>query len=322
MAIIGVAIIGDFPMDWAAIAWFGGGILAGGLLERLRARPIVQDDTEPSTAAQVPPQPTSTQSPAPVSDEQWQLAYHLAAEMAQLKAGFLARTSHELRSPLNSVIGLHQLILTDLCDDPEEEREFVGQAHEAALRLLKLLDQVTDLSKLEHGRATLEITKTDLNELLLEAEQVVQIQAQNRNLRLTIEHPEAPIRVYGDRQRLLQVLIHLLSAPISLMDSGHVGLKVLLEGGQARIQVADQRPANTWAEPKNLLQPQAQPLSKLETISEAQANLTNAAPGLTIMLCQQLLARMGGDLMLVEVAAEAGEGEAWTRLECRLPVVA
>ena len=81
--------------------------------------------------------------------QQTQLAYHKAQEMGQFKAGFLARISHELRSPLGSIIGLHQLILADLCENPEEEREFISQAHEKSLKLLKLIDEILNISKIE-----------------------------------------------------------------------------------------------------------------------------------------------------------------------------
>src|ERR671932_28169 len=77
----------------------------------------------------------------PLKEElkQTKLAYEMAKEMSQFKAGFLARTSHELRSPLSTMFGTLQLILSDLCDDPAEEREFVEQAHVAALKLVKLI---------------------------------------------------------------------------------------------------------------------------------------------------------------------------------------
>jgi signal transduction histidine kinase len=81
----------------------------------------------------------------------------MAKEMSQFKAGFLARTSHELRSPLSSLIGLHQLILADLCDSPEEAREFVAQANASALKMVKLLDEVIAVSKTEHGTNRLEL---------------------------------------------------------------------------------------------------------------------------------------------------------------------
>ncbi|NJL83245.1 MAG: hypothetical protein HC890_10340 [Chloroflexaceae bacterium] len=74
--------------------------------------------------------------------QQWQLALYRAVQMSQFKAGFLARTAHELRSPLASLMGLHQLVLHDLCENREEEREFIAQAHSAAQKLMNLLDEV------------------------------------------------------------------------------------------------------------------------------------------------------------------------------------
>jgi len=301
-------------MGWTTIVWVGGGFLAGRVVERL-----VRSKRNSAIASDLPVSghsvPESRPHTPPSSDQQWRLAYHLAAEMAQLKAGFLARTSHELRSPLNSVMSLHQLILSDLCDSPEEERDFVSQSYDAAQKLLKLIDQLTDLSKLEQGNASLSITPIDLNELLLEIEQVVDIQARNRNLRLTIEHPDDPIAVQGDRQRLLQVLIHLLTAPIALMDKGYIRLTIQVQDDQVTIQVADQRPATAWAESTTLL----------DTPPDSADSDTDSTtlPGLTMMLCQQLMASMGGDLILRQAPTDEAENlleeeNSWSIVECRV----
>jgi signal transduction histidine kinase len=95
------------------------------------------------------PQKADSDELQPLKEElkQTQLAYEMAKEMSQFKAGFLARTSHELRSPLSSLIGLHQLILQDLCDSPEEERQFVAQANTSALKMVKVLDDLVKVSK-------------------------------------------------------------------------------------------------------------------------------------------------------------------------------
>ncbi|MGB3612570.1 MAG: HAMP domain-containing sensor histidine kinase [Elainellaceae cyanobacterium] len=309
-------------MGWTAIAWLGGGFLAGQVVERLVRSKRSSAEALPEATLSAHPDsngiPTVSGSPSPSSDQQWQLAYHLAAEMAQLKAGFLARTSHELRSPLNSVISLHQLILSDLCDSPEEEREFVSQSYDAAQKLLKLIDQITDLSKLEQGNASLSVTQVDLNELLLEVEQVVQIQAQNRNIRLTIEHPDDPVFVQSDRQRLLQVLIHLLTAPISLMDGGYIHLTVQIEDDYVTIQVADQRPATAWSESTTLL-------DSPPTSAALNTAASETLSGLTIMLCQQLMARMDGELVLRQVPTDDAEtianaDQTWTKIDCRMPL--
>ncbi|MEO0407614.1 MAG: HAMP domain-containing sensor histidine kinase [Cyanobacteria bacterium P01_A01_bin.135] len=314
-------------MGWSAIAWLGVGAVVGIAMQKLTApkTKLVEQPTQPRPSPPPAAEPSAMDTESSAVDiEQWQLACRLAAEMAQLKGGFLARTSHELRSPLNSVISLHQLILSDLCDSPEEEREFVAQSYDAAQKLLKLLDQLTDLSKLEHGGASLAITPIDLNVLLLEVEQVVQMQAQNRNLRLEIAHPEDDIQVKGDRQRFLQVIIHLLTAPIALMDNGYIWLTTRVDGQQVAIQITDQRPADAWAEPQELLA-QSREADKGEPQGKA---IPPAAPGLsvglTLILCQRLMVLMGGELRLVEASTAPQAGAAPPAaygLECRLPLV-
>ena len=125
---------------------------------------------QPTKSASIPIQNAPQQQENQLLQElkQTQLAYYQSKEMSQFQAGFLARISHELRSPLGSIIGLHQLILTDLCDNPQEEREFVGQAHEKSLKLLKLIDEILNVSKIESGRNKLDIETLQLSEFLQE----------------------------------------------------------------------------------------------------------------------------------------------------------
>ena len=101
--------------------------------------------------------------------KQTQLAYQMAAQMSQFKAGFLARTYHELRSPLTSLIGLHQIILNNLCESPEEERQFLTQAYDSAQKLMKLIDELVAVSQAEYGTAQLEIRPLQLASVLAES---------------------------------------------------------------------------------------------------------------------------------------------------------
>jgi histidine kinase (EC 2.7.3.-) len=91
-----------------------------------------------------------------------ELAYKMATEMSQFKGGYLARISHELRSPLNGLIGMHQLILSDLCDSPEEEREFITQANVSARKMVEVLDRILDVARVQHGTVRLEIQAVPL----------------------------------------------------------------------------------------------------------------------------------------------------------------
>ncbi|HAA29801.1 MAG TPA: histidine kinase, partial [Cyanobacteria bacterium UBA8553] len=127
----------------------------------------INQPEEPMVSTSSEPQGTDQENLQPLKEElkQTQLAYQMAQQISQFKGGFLARTSHELRSPLSSLIGMHQLILNDLCDSPEEEREFVAQANNSAKKMVKLLDELIAVAKMEHGKTRLETRSLPLTKV-------------------------------------------------------------------------------------------------------------------------------------------------------------
>lgn len=260
------------------------------------------------------------------------LAYYRAIELAQFKAGFLARISHELRSPLNSMIGTHQLILSDLCDSPAEEREFVGQAHQSALKLMQLIDQVLDVSRLEVGTDSLKLQAVALTDVLDEVYGLTYLQAKNRNLQFQIELPETEIYVWADPKWLKQAITILVDLPLSIMPEGQVTVSTgISESTQsACIWIEDQRPASFWSEP----------LQGLDLLAEIPAPDAAAAPptlspGTRLWLGQTLLEIMQGSLILLAAPLDSAAGlpqalvgpdpvvnTELTRLQCSIPLVA
>jgi hypothetical protein len=271
--------------------------------------------------------------------QQTRLAYCMATEMSQFKAGFLARTSHELRSPLSSLIGLQQLILADLCDDPAEEREYIAQAHASALKMVQLLDEIIDVSKTEHGRIQLEIQPLALAEVLAEVYQLNHLQAENRNLRFQVVPPDPEVYVLADPHRFKQILLNLVDVPISLMDEGNIRVSVHIspESDYAHIWVEDQRPASAWSEPLDLLQSslaaihqQIKAPDRIELHKpEPSAQTGSRSPGLTLLLNQTLLEQMQGHLEVLAVpaapenleASQIDEFSNLTRIQCSIPLV-
>lgn len=224
------------------------------------------------------------------------LSYRLAIEMAQFKAGFLSRASHELRSPLNSVISVQQLILADLCESPEEEREFTAQANVAAKKMLNLLDEVITVSKAEYGSMPPDIQPLQLAEVLQEVHTLTHLQAQNRSIRLVIEFPADEVTVLADRRWLKQVLVNLIETPIGLMPEGSIRVTTQVSETlkQAHIQIEDQRPRESWQEPIDLVQ------SPPPEASVASMPTRSLRPmGLTLLVCQTLLEQMQGRLEIV-----------------------
>ncbi|MBD2100737.1 sensor histidine kinase KdpD [Leptolyngbya sp. FACHB-261] len=217
--------------------------------------------------------------------EQAELACRLLEESNRFKATFLARTSHELRSPLNGIIGMHQLILGELCEGPEEEREFLQKAHESSLKLLALLDDLIDVSKMEYGTAQLQTAPLPLARLLHEVQQLAHLPAQNRNLRLEVTLPPEDLHVLADYRRLKQVFLNLIDTAISQMPEGSIRVFSHLEPNQSQVQVyvEDQRP----------------PLQESETQTRSPAKEPADSAGLNLALAAQLVHLMGGELRVL-----------------------
>jgi len=238
--------------------------------------------------------------------KQTELAYQMAQEMSLFKGGFLSRASHELRSPLSSLIGLHQLIISDLCENPEEEREFIVEANKSALKLVKLLDELIAVAKFAHGTGNSELQAINLRDLLQEVHDLTHLQATNRSLRLHLALPPATVFVTAEPRRLRQVLVNLVDRAILQMQSGGIRISVEVEETSASgiIWIDADCDPQAWAEPIDLLNSPA-----------AVDTSEKFSPGLNLLLSQTLLEAMAGKLEVVE--AESPE---ITRVQCSIPL--
>ncbi len=259
----------------------------------------------------------------PLEEElkQTQLAYEMAKEMSQFKGGFLARTAHELRSPLSSVIGMHQLILSDLCDSPEEAREFVAQANTSALKMVKLLDEVIDVAKTEHGTNRLELRSLPLTQVFEDVYRLTHMQAANNNLQFELVPPDPDIYVLADSRRFRQVLIGIVDAAIAQLSERKEGsIKVWVtpasESQEVCIWIDVQCPTTDWSETVDLL-------SQTPEAKEQQSQTSNASSGLTLLMVQTLVEVMQGRLEMLPISNEestASSTENFTRLRCSMPL--
>lgn len=247
--------------------------------------------------------------------KQTEIAYQLAQQMSQFKAGFLARTSHELRSPLSSLIGLHQLILLDLCDNPAEERIFVAQANSSALKLMNLIDRILEVSRLEHGNSKLEIQPLQLATVLTEVYNSVALIAANRNIRLHFSPPEAEIYVLADPRWLRQVCLNLLDSCLTQMQEGSIFISTLPTSSQNNAQICldVELPVSTWLEPVDLSQ-----TIHLPQESVLYNNIA-LSPGMTLLLTQTLLELMHGRMEILSVPEAAAESQ--TRMQLTIPLM-
>ncbi len=283
--------------------WFTVGIgLGAALTWSLGRRPTLSSPTpEAKLTASVSPALPSTTEQATL------LAYRLATEMSQFQAGFLARTSHELRSPLNSIIGLHQLILSGLCDDPAEEREFIAQAHASALKMVRLLDELIEISRLACGRYQLNCQPLSLKELLNQVHAATHLQAANRRLNLQVVIPELDVFVCADRHWLQQTLILLVDQAIAQHEDNAIQISshIDLATATAWIWLDSVQPLDIWQEPRQLSQ------------NEPASDHRGLSPGINLLICQQILALMGGTLQPANLPPDL-TAHFQQRLQCTL----
>ena len=243
--------------------------------------------------------------------KQAQLAYQMAAQMSQFKAGFLARTSHELRSPLSSMIGLHQLILSDLCESPEEQKEFIAQAYQSALKLLKLIDEIVAVSKTEYGSNRLNLESLQLAEIFAEIDRLTHLQAANRNLILEIIPPDPQISVNADRSRLIQLIFNLIDSGISLMKTGSIKLSTSqVTADTVTFEINVECPISLWQEQQNV-----EPNFDGKDIAEIRQFLQDISLSahMKLLLSKTLLETMGGCLEISDCTQE-NNGQPLTRI--------
>ncbi len=168
-----------------------------------------------------------------------------AADSAnQAKSTFLANMSHELRTPLNAILGFTQLMLRDLdlIGTHRERTEIISRSGE---HLLGLIDDVLVLSKIEAGRMIIRSEQIDLYRLLQHLQEMLQLEAEAKNLWVSIKRDvDVPQYIATDQSRLRQILINLLNNSIKFTKTGGITLRVQTSKSYQRA-VDKERPETT-----------------------------------------------------------------------------
>ena len=211
-----------------------------------------------------------------------------AAKKANLaKSDFLSSMSHELRSPLNAILGFAQLINSDSPPPTESQTASIDQILHAGWYLLDLINEILDLAQIESGKMALSREPTSLAEVMLECQAMIEPQAQKRGVRMTFPRFVVPCFVDADRTRLKQVLINLLSNAIKYNETGGAVVVDYSETTPERVRISV-RDTGAGLPPEMLTQ-LFQPFSRL-----GQERGPEEGTGIGLVMSKRLIELMGG----------------------------
>jgi signal transduction histidine kinase/DNA-binding response OmpR family regulator len=242
-----------------------------------------------------------------------------ARTASRVKSEFVANVSHEIRTPINGILGMSEVLLDGRLET--DQRDHALTIQRAASQLLSIVDDILDLSRIEAGQLELQTNDFDLREVLQRIEQVHLPAAHEKGLQLDIQiHEECPTHLRGDPERLHQTFSNLIANAIKFTERGRVDLRVFVDSSRrlwagreeqengSESPLGDPAPADDGGDDhitlrfevsdtgpgvSEELQPQ---LFEPFTQADGSATRRHGGTGLGLTICRQLVERMGGQI--------------------------
>ncbi|WP_290868557.1 response regulator [Aquabacterium sp.] len=229
-------------------------------------------------------------------------AREAALETSRARGAFLANVSHEVRTPMNAIIGLTELALRTPLNPVQ--RDYLEKTLQASLSLLGIVDDVLDFSAVDAGKLSLANQPFSLPAVLQEVMDLLAAQAKAKGLHFRLDVPsDLPTAWRGDAMRLRQVLVNLAANAVKFTEQGEVVLQARCLPGAAAglgrlcLAVSDTGPGISLAAQSQLFEPFTQ--------VDASSTRRHGGTGLGLAICRQLVRLMGGQL---GVRSEVGQG--------------
>jgi signal transduction histidine kinase/ActR/RegA family two-component response regulator len=238
-----------------------------------------------------------------IANERLDAALVRAERASAAKSDFLASMSHELRTPMNSILGFSQLLLTGKSFEPltPSQTDAVQQVDHAGRHLLRLIDEILDLSQIEAGRLSMSVESVDVVRLVEDAVAMLQPAAVKLGVTVQIKSTSPDVLARADQRRLHQVFINLISNAIKYnRRGGKVDITCTVASGAARVVFAD----TGSGIPKRYMAELFEPFNRL---GQEQSDIVGSGVGLA--LCRRLIEGMHG---LIHAESEEGVGSVFT----------
>jgi len=232
------------------------------------------------------------------------IARDLAESANKAKSQFLAHMSHELRTPLTAIIGFSRVLAANRAGNlSDREKAFAERVADNAVRLLALIDQLLDLSKIEAGHAELELSEVDIGAMTTDVITDLETLPRAPGVVLRAQVPATPTVVRADCTKLRQVLVNLVGNAIKFTAVGSVTATVcaLEDGRAATLSIADTGVGVALESQATIFEPFAQ--------EDTTITRRFGGTGLGLAISRQYCESMGFSLTLVSVP---GEGSTFT----------
>ena len=221
------------------------------------------------------------------------LARNKAEADTLAKGEFLSRMSHEMRTPLNAVIGMTNIAIKE--KEPQKVTEYLKKIESSSQLLLNVINDVLDISKIEAGKLETVNEPFDFAVMLRNAENIVRVKIDEKNQRFTVyDEINIPVMIISDEKRLLQVVVNLLNNATKFTpDHGEISLTATQKNigedrARLRVEVRDNGIGLTQEQQKRLF----------TAFEQADGSITRkyGGTGLGLAICKKILNALGGDI--------------------------
>jgi two-component system, NarL family, sensor histidine kinase BarA len=245
--------------------------------------------------------------------EELEIAWKEAKTANQVKSQFLATTSHELRNPLNVIINCLRVVHDGLCDNREEEIEFLKRADDTAIHLLGIINELLDISKIEAGKLSVVTVPIDLRKILLEVINLQSVNVQQKGLQLKTDLGDQLIPVKADPAKLKQVLINVIGNATKFTEQGSITISTTIvehksQPSQVIVKVTDTGLGIEPAQQHKLFRP--------FVMLDGGATRKVQGTGLGLAISRNLIELMKGTITLESAGINQG-----TTVQITLPMI-